>query len=365
LLYLFQKENNNSSIQELDITIQADNDFYSLVPHLEERNLDRTLQNASQLPAFLPAAVSKEGKIYKTGLGSSACLVTSVVGALCHAVGCASSHVIYNLAQICHCHAQGKVGSGFDVSAACNGSHVYQRFPTSILTELLFCLDSVNDPKALLARTVEATWDGGVAAPLPGTKWLQVVMADVAGGSESPSMARTVLAWKKKQQTTTPIPHWDDLVQINQTIVNLLQQLAGLVAPLDKQEYIATPHEEWNSRSGAGPLLYALRRAFLESRHQLKAMGEAAGVPIEPDKQTALADATMEIPGVIAALVPGAGGYDALACLYIDDDQVRLNIGELWTSWTQAKVCPLTVQAADYGDGVRVEPCLPDEKRLS
>ena len=85
-------------------------------------------------------------------------------------------------------------------------------------------------------------------------------------------------------------------------------------------------------------------------------MGEAAGVPIEPEEQTLLANATQNIPGVVAALVPGAGGYDALACLYINDETVRENIGKLWVSWQTAAVCPLTVQAGQYGDGIRKEP---------
>lgn len=38
-------------------------------------------------------------------------------------------------------------------------------------------------------------------------------------------------------------------------------------------------------------------------------MGEGAGVPIEPDEQTALADATASLPGVLAAGVPGAGTF--------------------------------------------------------
>ena len=77
--------------------------------------------------------------------------------------------------------------------------------------------------------------------------------------------------------------------------------------------------------------LLDLRMAFLECRQNLKGMGKSAGVPIEPDEQSALADATMKLPGVIAAGVPGAGGYDALFAIYVkgpetndgSSDQVR------------------------------------------
>ncbi|KAL7570177.1 hypothetical protein ACA910_020013 [Epithemia clementina (nom. ined.)] len=112
----------------------------------------------------------------------------------------------------------------------------------------------------------------------------------------------------------------------------------------------------------------------------------------------------MALPGVIAALVPGAGGYDALACIYINTDSVRNAMDQLWSTWTwtwqgggdtldygngknndalrQAAtvdrdpttsvtiatgetstnmasatnkvICPLTVQAISYGQGVQI-----------
>jgi hypothetical protein len=45
--------------------------------------------------------------------------------------------VVHRLAQLCHCVAQGKVGSGFDVAAAVFGSLVYRRFPAATLAPLL------------------------------------------------------------------------------------------------------------------------------------------------------------------------------------------------------------------------------------
>lgn len=36
-----------------------------------------------------------------------------------------------------HCAAQGKIGSGFDVSAAIFGTHVYSRFSPSLLDKAL------------------------------------------------------------------------------------------------------------------------------------------------------------------------------------------------------------------------------------
>ena len=88
----------------------------------------------------------------KTGLGSSAAMVTSIVSSLLQHFEVMEFPKMnekeekgkklelfkcHNLAQFCHCLAQGKIGSGFDVSSACFGSQIYQRFSPSVLRTLL------------------------------------------------------------------------------------------------------------------------------------------------------------------------------------------------------------------------------------
>lgn len=87
----------------------------------------------------------------KTGLGSSAAMTTSVVSALLHHLGVVTlpypnsvntptdnvGHdldLIHRVSQAAHCAAQGKIGSGFDVSAAVYGSQRYVRFSPHILS---------------------------------------------------------------------------------------------------------------------------------------------------------------------------------------------------------------------------------------
>jgi phosphomevalonate kinase len=183
-------------------------------------------------------------------------------------------------------------------------------------------------------------------APLKVPNGLQLLLADVCGGSESPSMARKVLQWK--QQPDRKAQYWENLASINDEIVALWSELNDV----NVQELSTQTYQDWQD----GDVLRKLREAFLQARKNLKAMGEAAEVPIEPDAQTALADATMELPGVVAAVVPGAGGYDAIACLHVDSDQVRDSIAELWANWKgDGKVCTLAVQAGSYGDGLCYE----------
>ena len=104
--------------------------------------------------------------------------------------------------------------------------------------------------------------------------------------------------------------------------------------------------------------------AFLECRQNLKGMGKSAGVPVEPDEQTAIADATMAVRGVVAAGVPGAGGYDDLFVIYVKgpatcggkSDRVRDEIVNLWRDMSDGSnervLCPLSVRAAGSGGGL-------------
>ena len=398
-------DNLTKRLTQVVLTLKADNDFYSLVPHLQEQGLPLTLEGAQQLPPFLSAPKSTDGSILKTGLGSSACLVTSLVAALVTSFSTsittttttsnpldnATTSLIFRLAQICHCHAQGKVGSGFDVAAACYGSHVYQRIPKDRLGPILSLLEEPQEEKRTsqvrdtlqqqldIASTV---WTGGVQAPLYIPPYLQVLLADVSGGSESPSMARTILQWKTQQQQQLPqqgrIPHWHDLADCNLRIGELWQELTALSEPPSTEQIHQLAHthasdwatmtDEDNSCHPCVKLLSELSTALAQTRHSLQQMGTAAGVPIEPPPQTELANSTMALPGVVAALVPGAGGYDAMACVYIHHDSVRTSIDTLWSQWASTKeqeggdestnsrsmICPLTVQAISFGQGLEI-----------
>ena len=374
LIYLLQPSpsaKNTATTSSLDILIRADNDFYSVLPHLPSDS-DKSPAVVAALPKFLPCPVDPNtGKavVHKTGLGSSAALTTSLVGAMVHYFHSNSQEteiatIIHNLAQICHCHAQGKVGSGFDVSAACHGSHVYRRFPKCLLPDLLQQLDKFNSNNSnnehlSLRETLKCSvelvpWKDDMVTPLDLPNDLQLLLADVRGGSESPSMARTVLKWKATQteNENDDIPHWSALSKLNPKIVESIQLLSK--QEIDSVDYDALsklPASKW-PLSNDSPLI-SLRDNFSRIRDELRSMGEAASVPIEPPPQQRLCDATSELPGVITALVPGAGGYDAVACLYINRPDVVKSIGELWSSWNSPIVCPLAVRAGQ--DGLRVE----------
>ncbi|CAN0273417.1 unnamed protein product, partial [Hapterophycus canaliculatus] len=211
----------------LAIKLRADNDFYSQTSQLSARGLPCTSGALATLPPFLECPVSEDGTVMvaKTGMGSSAALVSSLVGALLSFFGAArlpcfddnldresagapTLDLTHNLAQACHCVAQGKVGSGFDVSAAVYGTHTYTRFSPSELADALSAGDAPSPadttvgssstnptPVERITACVQARggWDaerGQLRLP----SCFRLLMGDVCGGSSTPSMVRKVLS---------------------------------------------------------------------------------------------------------------------------------------------------------------------------
>ena len=66
----------------LEIVLAADNGFYSQTAELQARGWPTSVESLRKLPPMLPPRPDADGEIAKTGLGSSATLVTSLVAAL-------------------------------------------------------------------------------------------------------------------------------------------------------------------------------------------------------------------------------------------------------------------------------------------
>jgi phosphomevalonate kinase len=114
--------------------------------------------------------------------------------------------------------------------------------------------------------------------------------------------------------------------------------------------------------------LIEARQTFIKIRELLRKMSDLAEVPIEPKEQTEILDASMDVPGVLLAGVPGgkflhitilysilikthskiAGGYDALFCLVIGTE-TKLKLEQCWSNFTGLRACPLLAKNADFG----------------
>ena len=66
----------------LVISVQGDNAFYAQTQNLARLGLPLSPESLQQLPPFQPISRDAQGNLQKTGLGSSAALTVSVIGAL-------------------------------------------------------------------------------------------------------------------------------------------------------------------------------------------------------------------------------------------------------------------------------------------
>lgn len=133
----------------LGIKLRADNDFYSQINHLQSINKPLLSSSLAELPKFMPCPLdpaTNKPIVIKTGMGSSAALCTALMSSLLqffflidlpssasfksrsNAYGFTErlerdKMILNNLSQLAHAVAQGKLGSGFDVSAAVYGMY--------------------------------------------------------------------------------------------------------------------------------------------------------------------------------------------------------------------------------------------------
>ena len=293
-------------VQPAAVTILADNDYYT------QAVTDPAAVAAAKKQRFINFGVSLQDA-HKTGLGSSAALVTALTAALlvhyipndAFSLSAEKDRArVHNLAQIAHCAAQGKVGSGFDVASAVYGSCLYRRFSPSLL-------EANGNPgsprfaqrlKALVDEVDGQEWDTEIQkAKVRMPPGIRLVMCDVDCGSQTPGMVKQVLAWRKQEPDEANML-WTQLHRKNEALAAELTRLAESDGPAVSYQ--------------------TLKQRVADIRVLIREMSRLSGVPIEPAPQTQLLDACSAIDGVIGGVVPGAGGFDAIALLVEDREEV-------------------------------------------
>ncbi|KAI8902397.1 ribosomal protein S5 domain 2-type protein [Globomyces pollinis-pini] len=356
------------SLPDIKIEILGDNDFYSQAEYLQFNSLPSTLKSLSIIPKFNSVGCTLSA-VHKTGLGSSAAMVASLVFALLTHFNSKSAAVNFDtyqaerLAQVCHCVAQGKIGSGFDISAAVHGTHSYRRFNPSIIKDALE--RNHSDAKFLflehdltLFKSIQSNWDSEhLTFNLPDAFVLQ--LGDVNFGSNTPSMVSKVLAWRSENKDECE-RIWNQLNEFNESVTECFQLLNKIHAT-DHSYYsemismvASQTYTQWvEETSNIHVLIVKLHDTFVNIRKLLRELGNRTDVPIEPEEQRELLDACMQQPGVVMAGVPGAGGYDALFCICIGETS-RTALIDFWnkSSW---KITPLLCSQSQYGIKIESE----------
>ncbi|XP_031502038.1 phosphomevalonate kinase, peroxisomal [Nymphaea colorata] len=382
-------------LKGLDVTILGCNDFYSYRNQIVAHGLPLTPETLVSLPPFSPITFNlglANGKaaedntckpeVAKTGLGSSAAMTTAVVASVLHYLGVvklsvsckdleaeklsADLDVIHAVAQTAHCIAQGKVGSGFDVSAAVYGSQHYVRFSPEILAV------AQEDVKGMtlqekMACILKSKWDHENAHfSLPPLMTL-ILGEPGTGGSSTPSMVGAVNKWKRSNPQSS-LELWKRLAEANSRLEAQLKILSKFAEEqweaynMVLSSCSTCASDKWMEQAansfqeGITKGLLGSRSTMLEIRSLMQEMGKAACVPIEPESQTRLLDATMEMEGVLLAGVPGAGGFDAVFAITLRES-ARSNVSQAWTS---LGVLPMLVR--EDAQGVRLESVDPREK---
>ncbi|KAF7361881.1 Phosphomevalonate kinase [Mycena venus] len=331
----------------INVSIIGDNDFYSQRAQLASLGLPRTLASLGKIPPFVPTGVPIS-EVHKTGLGSSAALITSLISSLLLHLSIIppsdlaeneseGRRLAHNLSQYVHCLAQGKVGSGFDVSAAVFGSHIYTRFDPAVIQQLMTD-DDASKPQLLLPiiSPSNEAWNYKILDfQLP--PLTRMMLADVDAGSDTPSLVGKVLRWRKEDPLTAGAL-WSSLTS------------------------------EWLKEPRSSPAEQTIISAFNEVyqisqaiRGKMREMGTLSGVPIEPIEQTKLLDLCVSQPGIIGGGVPGAGGYDALWLLVCEPVNAQSShqrpveiIENVWSTYKELDVSPLSA-VESMAKGARIE----------
>ncbi|XP_049848900.1 uncharacterized protein LOC126316913 [Schistocerca gregaria] len=216
----------------------------------------------------------------KTGLGSSAALVCGLVGAvLSWAFGWTKEggqeedehlRLIHNVSQLAHFQAQGKVGSGFDVSTAVYGSQEYYMLKREQVEEVMNAFarslrewkriettdegTDIEEPRYLpssikaFCEGVEASelleairdkigeeWRNGLSSRFWLPSGISVGLYDTGESTSTPEYVRRVFEWSEKDGANSRM--FEYLKKNNNKIVSSFQRLKEL-EKADEEKYL-------------------------------------------------------------------------------------------------------------------------------
>lgn len=309
---------NPTSHFNIDITIFSDSGYHS------QENITWK-QSGSKKYAYHSKPITE---VPKTGLGSSAGLVTVLTTALysfyypeIDLQKKEQLQLIHNLAQVAHCQAQGKVGSGFDVAAATFGSIVYKRFDPYLINNLQNPMEISKEEahNQLQKLVVDTQWrikSDRVALP----NGIRLIMGDIKGGSNTPKLVSKVLQWKEQDSESSKlyatldfsnmkyVESLDKINKLSDTNPDEYQKLLNFVQNHNSHQVLEYPEEKLQ-------FFKEIIKSTNKIRSSFRTITSKSGAEIEPEPQTKLLDACAKINGVISGVVPGAGGYDAISLL--------------------------------------------------
>jgi phosphomevalonate kinase len=305
--------------------------------------------------------------------------------------------LIHRIAQVAHSLARGRVCSGFDVFASAYGTCAFSRIPAAkveaAVEQKALGFHSGQQPTSMLPATIFSAVSenaGDEWAPRPGAfqmlpRKVNLLLASVARRTDPDAATATarssagttcrvdkIFEWRKTAASgDAAAKHdaWEKLAASNAAFV------AALEALLDAAEEDAGAYEVGWKRAASLPgskwaaagrpvkgnrpededgkrtlsLFAAAFEAATACRAHLREVGKAAGVEVETAEVTALLDATLKLPGVLAVGCPGGSGPDVIFALVVGEEQLQCTaVEKFWEAREQhggaLDVCALPVR---------------------
>ena len=255
----------------------------------------------------------------KAGLGSSAAVCVATAAALfeLHWMGVEENkEKIHKISQWAHNTAQGKVGSGFDVAAACYGASSYVRYSPDIL-------------KQPFPQVVEEKWDYETKEiPLP--KQFQVAIAALGKSASTSEMVKKINVWKALY-----VVEYEEL---------MAQYNASNSFAIGSLKKLSSDFSEKN--------LSDFKKMFNHAQFLRKQLGIKSGCEIESEEYTILRQES-DANGAFVSCLPGAGGGDSIAAFCLsEEDKTKLE-----GFWKRKGLNVLDLNVSN--EGVRAESFLP------
>ncbi|MGB9577126.1 MAG: hypothetical protein ACPL4N_01390, partial [Candidatus Norongarragalinales archaeon] len=297
----------------------------------------------------------------KAGLGSSAAVTVAATAALMHAAGFKLDEnldLVHKIAQFVHSKAQGKVGSGFDITAATFGGCAYSRYSPSIINNV-----PENAPTEQIIKTLEGEWDYSTKKVELPPKWVSVIAFTGKSASTS-EMVKKINEFKASK----PLEYAELMKQINEAnkkAIDALEKIGEIARKSPEKYGLALKAASKNFAGKAGEGIEAelatfkeFQKAFDEGRLLTKKLGELSGAPIETQEFTDAIE-TAKKKGAFVAKLPGAGGGDSIAALCLSKGNAR-KVAEAWTQ-KGYKILDLRIS----NEGVRRESPKKFEAKLA
>lgn len=273
-------------------------------------------------------------------------------------------HFAHNVAQVAHCQAQGKIGSGFDVASAFFGSQHYIRFSRDPIDAVMkayatYQSDATQIDALLKEIAAQSTkmWMKSHPERVALPRGLTMVLGECGKDMNTPTSVKLVLDWaaNNKQESDALFEKLSsNNLFIMETFNRLEKESLENAQSYDEtlqqcKLYVAREWADKVSDTKTRGYLLQLQEAFKNQRGMMKQLGVNAGTPVEPDEITEVLDETeQKQAGVLATGAPGAGGYDAVFTLLVDASLIP-QLESLWMNHAALPMSCLTTRENSSG----------------